>query len=642
MKRIFFSVALVIAFGATGANAENQIGTITNPRLIPDSIIVSANRKPTPVSQIGSSVTVINEDDIKKSQSLMVSDLLRAVPGVDVVQSGGLGRNTSIFLRGANSHHTLVIIDGVEMNDPSSPNGNFDFAHLNVSNIERIEILRGSQSVLYGSDAVGGVIQIFTKRGFGLPKAEFNVEGGSFNSFNESAIVSGSSGEIDYALFVARKDTDGISASNKHLGSVEKDGYENSEFSGRIGISLPRNIDLSISSRIVNAKADIDQSSGILDDPNFTNDSKARSVSVALSRVEPDKLWKPSIGLSIYDKKFNSIDEFDSDHPDISSIFNTDGRKIKLSTLHAFDFASNSSLTFGAETESEEFNSTYESVSAWGPYADTVREVDSRISSAYLLEEYSFNNKLYATVGLRYDYQDNFKEKVTYRLTSAYRFDELDLKLKANYGTGFKSPSLYQMFHQLYGNVDLEPEESKGWEIGFEKSFRQIGFDLSVTYFDNEYENLITLDENTFRSININKVISSGIEISATYSKEKYSVSFDYSYVDTKNKTNDAPIIRRPKNKFGLTSSFRPVSKVGLSIHLLYVGDREDFDFRPFPAELVSLENYTLTNFTMSYDLLSWMTIQGRVQNLFDVKYEEVFTYGTPERSVFVGFKLKS
>lgn len=540
MKRFFMLVALIIAFGAKGTRAENQSGTINNPKQLNDSVVVTANRNLTPLREIASSVTVITSDEISLSQKTMVSDLLRSVPGIDVVQSGGIGRSTSVFLRGANSHHTLVIIDGVEMNDPSSPNGYFDFAHLTVDNIERIEILRGAQSVLYGSDAIGGVIQIFSKEGSGKNSIKFNSETGTYSTYNESLQLSGSKNNMQYSLSLSRRDSDGFSATSAAVGSSESDGYRNSSFSANFGYSLSQSYSLGLNLGATNGNADIDKSFGNLDDPNYYNSAKSRILSLNFGKNSKNSSWSMNSRLSIMNSKLESKDDYDRINNLDFSVLNSEGGKVKFETQFLFEISETVKLTVGEETEKEKYNSSYFSRSIWGPYADTVKEVKSSTSGLFALSEFSFNNNWFITMGVRVDYHEKFKEVATFRITSAYLFEKQMLKLKANYGTGFKTPSLFQLFHQLYGNPDLSPEKSKSWEVGLEKYHQN--FSIGFTYFDSDLKDLVALDPITFRSVNISKVTSSGTEYFAHFKNNDFTAKLEYTFTRNKNLSDNAPI----------------------------------------------------------------------------------------------------
>ncbi len=342
MKRFFMATLLFIIFGATGTEAKSKSGTIKNPKQIPDSIVISANRFPTPLEKNANSVTIITEDEIEQSQALMVSDLLKQVPGVDVVRSGGAGSQTSIFMRGTNSNHTLVIIDGVEMNNPSTPTTSFDFGSLNVNNIQRIEILRGPQSVLYGSDAVGGVIQIFTKRGFGKLQTEISAEAGSYNTKTESIHLSGNQEIIDYSLFISRKDSDGFSAIRKDAGGVEKDGFKSTDVIANFSVQLFNNYELNVNGQYVNSKTDLDKFDGILDDPNYVSEQNMKSLSLRFKSFETNsKYFKPEVAFTFSDQDLQNNNEIDVSHPEDSSASNNNGKRIKVSAFNIMNLYEN-------------------------------------------------------------------------------------------------------------------------------------------------------------------------------------------------------------------------------------------------------------------------------------------------------------
>ena len=639
MKRFFVAVSFILALGATGVKADNESGTIDNPKQIPDSITISANRNATPLSQIASTVTIISEKEIEASQAVMVSDLLRSVPGLDVVQTGGMGRQTSVFLRGANSNHTLVIIDGVEMNSPSSPTTSFDFAHLNIDNIERIEILRGSQSVLYGSEAIGGVINVFTKRGFGKLQAELKSEIGSYNTFSESAQISGNSNKIDYSIYLSRKDSDGFSAVCEDAGGIEKDGYENTEFSGRVGIQLDNNYEMTFIGRSIDATADIDQSFGILDDPNYVSQSKINSFAFGITSHSTNKCFNPKFDFNVQKQELASIDLVDTAHGVNSSTFNADGKKIKTSLLNQFLLHENSKLLFGVEFEVESFSSDYFSNGFFGPYGDTIAEVDAQTFGLFLLEEAQLNDNWSLTAGLRYDNHEDFGDVITYRFSSAFTLPNSKLKIKANIGSGFKAPSLFQLNHEYYGNPDLQPEESVGWEFGFENTTKNNQISFGALYFSNQFKELIGYDL-AFCSINIAKASSEGVELYGQLNFNNSSARIDYTYSKTKDKTTDAPILRRPEHKVNLNFDQSITDALKTKLQILSVSKRNDTDFRPYPYEDVVLEAYKLINISASYNVMNNLTLTGRVHNLFDEDYEEVLTYNTAGRSLYGGIKV--
>ena len=634
MRRVFVITSLLLISGAMGARSKETKGTETNPHQLSDSIVVTANRKPTPRREIGSSVTVITPDQAGTGRGQSVAELLRSVPGVDVVQSGGPGKSTSVFLRGANSHHTLVIIDGVEMNDPSTSNGAFDFANLDADHIERIEILRGSHGVLYGSDAIGGVIQIFSKRGQGdKSQIEIVAEAGSYATFHESIRISGRRSRLDYSVLLGRRDSDGFTSTSSDFGSVEPDGFGSTEVSGQIGLDLTRGYNLRVSGRSMKAITAIDESWGTLDDPNYENETRTRSANLNLHRSGDGQRWFPSIDISYLNQEYLSTNQTDPTHPDDESEYHAEGSRLKLSTQHSLTLDPAFGITVGAEIEEEKYSSERFSDGAWGPSGDTVSEQRARTGSVYLLNELSQANRLFVTMGARLDHHNQFGNEVTWRITSAYLLESHDIKLRASAGNGFKSPTLFQLFHPTWGNPGLQAETSRSWEVGFEKSFGLSGVSLSGTYFDNRFKNLIGTDPDTYQSININEAKSNGFEIEWEYLTSATRLRFQFNHTRTKNVTNEAPILRRPANKFSLSAYQRLSEQFSISAKLLQVGQRTDMNFIDFPSATVTLDKFWLVDLGLRCRLTQSLVLRGRIKNLFDSDYVEVYSYSTSGRT---------
>ena len=646
MKRFFVVALFVLAVGAKGTTAVNESGTVTNPKQIPDSIVISSNKFPTAIEKDASSVTILSNEDIKNSHTVLVSELLKQVPGLNIVRSGGAGGQTSVFMRGTNSNHTLVIIDGVEMNNPSSATTSFDFGSLNSSNIERIEILRGPQSVLYGSDAIGGVIQIFTKRGFGNLKTELSAEGGAYNSYNESVRISGSEDKIDYSLFLARKDSDGFSSIREDAGATEKDQFKSTDAVANIGYQIDKNYELNLNYQLIDANADIDQTFGVLDDPNSTTENKTNNFRLRFKNYnEQETTFKPEFSVAFTNQKVKTLNPEDDTHVGDNSFYDAQGKRIKFSAQNVMKAVYNIQSIIGLEYEEERFSSTYQSSYVdyftnsliWSN--DDIAEVSTSTISMYALDEWTATDKLSLSAGLRYDNHEDFGSQVTYRFTSLYKFQPIGLTIKGTIGSAFKAPSLYQLNHSLYGNKNLQPEENLGWEIGFEKTSPDKVFLFGVTYFSNEIDNLIGYDEN-FVSINIAEASSKGIEAFAGLNFRSSSVLFNVTYNDVKDKTNQSKILRRPKEKISLKINQQLSSALQASLLVLSVGDRYDRDFRPWPYEDIILEGYTTVNMTASYKILQNAELTGRIDNVFNVDYQDVLTYNTPKRSGYVGLRI--
>ncbi len=638
MKR-FLVLVLLTLVGASGAVGEDSTGTINNPYQFDDSVVVSANRKPGLISKTGSSVTVVSSEQISKSQAMQVIDLLGTIPGVDVVRSGGMGQTTSLFLRGASSRHTLVLIDGVNVNNPSS--GSFDFGHLNLSNVERIEIVRGPQSVLYGSDAIGGLVQIFTKRGYGSPKITLRARGGSFGTYSEAISLSGSLPRLSYSFGLSRLDSDGFSATEREGEPGEKDAYSITSLSGRLGLLLGSKFNLSGSFRMDDSEVDIDKSFGVFDDSNAVVDNRNISGTVRFEMKEAEALWQPSLAFKFMKNEYNSVDGHDPVHSVDSSDYLTEGKRFEVVTEHHLNISDRLNLSFGGEINWEYFESnSYSEYIGWQDTIvhayDTIHEQSSKTVSIYELNEFRLTENLHSTIGVRYSDHDAFGDILTYRLTALYDMPEATSKFRVTYGSGFKAPTLYELNHPTYGNPELSPEESKGWEVGFEKSIESVGLTLGMLVFKNSYDSLIGYDPLTFVSINIENAESKGHELSLSLKREKYSLSADYTYTDSH---GSKPILRRPKHKLGFNLLAAPHEKIDLMFSVRHTGDRDDFDFIPFPAEAVELEAYTTAKAGLTYKINNQFRVQGLIDNILDEKYNEVLYYKSAPRSISVGFE---
>jgi len=613
-----------------------------------EEVVVTATRVETPIEEIASSMTVISSKEIERKQKATVLEVLRGIPGLDVVQTGGVGRETSIFIRGANSEHTLVMIDGVEVNDPMSPKRSYEFAHLTVDNIERIEILRGPQSTLYGSDAIGGVIHIITKKGEGKPKFFLSAEGGSYTTFRETTGVSGGDKLVNYSLALSRFDTDGISAASKKDGNYEKDGYENTSLSTRLGFTPLENLNIDFILRYVGTESEIDGWDFIrgvpMDDPNYVAKSKHFLFRPQVGLSLFDNCWVQKLGFSISQHNRDYKNKKDPQYPFFEK-GHYDGQLLKFDWQHNLQLHKTSSLTFGFEYEEEEGKSKYYSDGSLSLFPKKT----ANIKGYYIQDQIKLWDRLFATLGLRIDDHSRFGTETTYRIAPAYLIKETGTKIKGTFGTGFKAPSLYQLFAPAFyfwevrypvGNKDLNPEKSKGWDFGVEQDLFKDRVTLGATYFRNDFKDLIDYATG-IGYINIAKAESEGLELFASVKPiDDLTLRVNYTYTDTEDKITGEDLLRRPKNKFGIDLNYHFLKKGNANLAVIYVGKRNDTDFTVYPSRIIKLDRYTLVNLSASYDITKNFQLFGRIENLFDKDYEEAKGYGTPGLSFFGGIKL--
>ena len=638
MHNKIFTFLIVLSVGLS-AQQES-----VNTKL--SEVLVTATKTQTTAIEVASSYSIITSAELTRLQKNNALDALRSIEGISITQQGGPGKISSIFTRGANSNHTLVLIDGIEMNDASSTNNAYDLASLMVSNIERIEIVRGPQSTLYGSEAMAGVVNIITKSGNGKPEYSLFSEGGSNNHFSGSLAANGSYNFMNYAFNVSRLQTDGISSISKKFGATEKDNYENVSAAAKVTFNLLSNLNVDLNYRYTFAEAGIDQSDPDGDDPNYTYDVEENVFGLNTNFALLQNKWKGKLYSGITRKISHAIDKVDEVRPDVSSNNYSDATRLKYGIQNVFTFIPLNKIILGFETEVERARTSFRSDGQWGPFESQFPEESVKTQSAYLQNQIKPFKNFFATLGVRLDDHQKFGSKVTYRIAPAYYISQTATKIKATYGTGYKAPSLFYLFDPAFGNPDLKPEESTGWDIGFEQFLLSNNISVGITYFNIDFDELIGFDEN-FVTVNIDKAETKGIEFTASYDNQSnVIIRLNATYTEAMDKSpgvskENEDLIRRPKYKANVNFNYAPMDKLNLNLGVRYVGERFDTDFSAFPAARVVLKSYVLTDFAVSYKLFDFLSLRGRVENVFDEDYEEILFYGTLGRSFYLGFGLE-
>ena len=632
MKQFFFLIILLISFQSFG-----QTDTL-NSELT--EITISANKYETSLFRTASSISVISSKQISESQNNSVVDLLKTIPGVSVSQQGGTGKLSSVFMRGANSNFLLVMIDNVEINDPSSSNNGFDFSVLQTSDIDRIEIVRGPQSTLYGSEAAAGVINIITKSGKGDPKFSLRGEGGINNFYNGSISANGESSGFNYLLNFSRLQTDAISSIKGK--DFETDGYTNNSGFVKLGYEIMNNLSVSFSYKYSDSETDLDQSEKGGDDPNFTSDLKSHLFSLNLRGTFLDGKWESFVRGSIYTNEINALDEFDFAHPATSSKSNYSGNRLSFNWQNNIKLVDNNLITIGIDHKNDEAESNYHSEGSWGPFDSNFPKTGISTSGIYLQDFITYKN-FSATAGFRYDNNEKFGSVSTFRIAPMYFVKETNTKLKGTYGTGFKAPSLFNLFAPLYGNIALRPEKSEGWDLGFEQFLFNNKLVVGLTYFNMQFEDMLGFDE-TFKSININEAETKGFEAMLSFNDfYGFSLNTSYTYNETYNvstpELSDEQLIRRPKNQLALNLSYNN-KNLNMSITVKNSGEKFDNDFSQFPTARIALKGYTLVDLKAAYSITEFLSLHGRIENLFDEQYEDILFYGTMGRAGYLGFEF--
>ncbi len=638
MKRnIFFAF---VFFASTFAlNAQNNLKYKLRV------IVVSANRTNTPEKELANSITIITAKQIKALRKNSLIDILKDAPGLTVIESGNHGSLTSVFLRGAGSQHTLVLINGIKVNDPTSPVGGFDFSNISPDEIQRIEIIRGPQSTLYGSDAIAGVINIITNAKYAGREISLLAEGGSNSYYRTNVSARGSSDGFFYNVDFSRQASKGFSIIKNPHGNSERDGYSKNVFSFNAGYSFTKSLNANFYYRYSLKKADLDDTFGFIDDPNYTTNSENHLFNLNLNWNSFNDKWRQSFKASYSKGATHTVNPKDNLSSAFSKSFNY-GKRFQFTWQNNFYFIKNNVVTVGLENLIEKSTTSYYSVTQWGPYKSLFPEKEAVTNSVYFQDMFKYKGKLFVTAGVRYDRHKRFGGVATYRIAPAYYISSTATKLKFTYGTGFKAPSLFDLYDANYGNPDLKPEKSTGWDFGIEQFLFHYTLSFSLTYYNTQLEDLIGFDSK-FKAININKAASTGIEFEINWKPSKtLNGNLTYTYTKALNKSPNDPekdlqLLRRPRNKITLALNYLPMSKLNVGLDYNYVGVRYDKNYNAFPIKRVELKNYSLLNAAVNYKLNKALTFYLRFVNLLNAKYHQVFGISTLGRSFYGGVNVK-
>jgi vitamin B12 transporter len=596
-----------------------------------ETLVVSATRIATPAAQLGSSVTVITAADIATEQLRTVSDVLKLVPGLNVVQSGGPGGVTSVFMRGTNSNHTKVLIDGIDVGDPSNSGATFDFGQLLASDIERIEVLRGPQSGLYGSDAIGGVISITTRSGNGPFNLAGSVEGGTFRTNNETVSVGGSSDQFQYAANVEHLHAGAVPVTPLDLllpGEPRNADYEdNVTASTRLGYSVTPGFDLNLVGRFTDAHYAF-TGDDPFSFPSFPSALQSKSdTSQYYTRlsghlVSFDGVLDETMGVAYSSAWTLNLD------PNFGASVNT-GDRVKFDWQGAVRLSGEETLVLDAE---HAHDAIHEPISA---------EVNDNAGAVELQSHWS--DRLYSALNLRYDDNDRFGSKVTWRFAPAYVITESDTRFSASAGTGFKAPTLGELFQNFppyfFANPDLKPETSTGYDLGVEQGLFNKAVQVGATWFRNDIRNLITTDETGTTYANVGRAITQGVESFIAWQPlQALHLRADYTFTQADDDILHEELLRRPKHKATLNAAWQMSDAVSVDTTVLYVGSWIDGN-RDFSIPRLTAPAYTTVNVAVNYAVLNHLSVFGRIDNLFDRRYQDPVGFLQPALGLFVGMR---
>jgi vitamin B12 transporter len=607
------------------------------------ALVVSPTATETPVDQVASSVTVITAKDLERDQRRTAPDALSTVPGLNVVQSGGPGGLTSVFTRGTNANHTKVLIDGIDVSDPSNPARVFDLGQLLTYDIQQIEVLRGPQSGLYGADALGGVISIITKKGEGPPRATGMIEGGSFGTFNQTAGLSGSEERFNYAFNVAHfRATDVPVTPLELLPPGQKaigNNYDNITYSTKLGVDLTENLTLNAVARYTDATVHFTGDS--FDPVTFSSSPAAAQSTQTVHQLftRGEAVWSVLDGRikNYFGVNYTNHWNYNISPGDVAATITT-GDRVKYDWHAVTRLAPYHTVIVGAEHETETLQTSTVS-------AQNVNK------AGYVELQSQFANRLFLVENIRQDDNDRFGEHPTFRLAPALIIPITETKLKGSYGTGFKAPTLNQLFVSFpafffFANPNLKPEESVGYDAGFEQPLFNDRVRFGSTYFHNDITNLIqpVFDSATFTSTNTNigRGRTEGTEnFVAARLTDSVRVRADYTFTRAVDVTTGLELLRRPREKWSTSVIWNPIEQLTLSATVLHTGSFIDVS-RDFSIPRLLAPAYTVVNVAADYAISDQIKVFGRVDNLFNVHYQNPTGFLQPGLGIYGGMRVAS
>ncbi|MDB5510864.1 MAG: hypothetical protein JWR08_347 [Enterovirga sp.] len=624
---------------------------------LPD-IVVTADRRAEPIGRSASAISVLTREELQSFNPTSLVDALRSVPGLDVSETGGPGSTTAVRLRGANSGQTLVLIDGIRVNDPVSASGEFDFSTLLPTAIDRIEVLRGPQSALYGSDAIGGVINITTRSGRGEPRFESRTEAGAYGTVNTSTSASGSIGPWSFAANGGGQKSAGFSRYGYRVGQLERkfpffepDGFNRYGGYGRLGYDAGEGVKLEMGMMSSRTSAEYDAASSTL---------PRNVVATGAGRIFPDtpanairqlsQIWaRATAETGPVDHSFQVYaNQTDRDFRDVSyrtstalattTSGRTEFRGDRVGTEYQGDlkFDAFGSLTFGGRIETEKAT-TFST-----PLLPTLRarsrtlEAEQTTKSVFALYQLPIGERIILSAGGRHDEVDA-RSFDTWRATGAFLIPETGTKLRASGGTGGKAPTLYQLFEPTFGNAALSPETSIGWDAGVDQTLFDGRVTLSATVFGNRFNDLIEFNSATSRYFNVARARTSGVELEGgiVLWPELLRMTGNYTYLDSEDERTGLSLQRRPRHSGRIGFPITPAPGLLIEPRITMVSQRFSGNNETLP-----LVPYARLDIYAEYKIDNTWKVFGRVENVTDTRYQEILNYGTTGRAAYAGLSV--
>ncbi len=610
MKKL--SISLALCFATAAFSSQTKLAPI----------VITASKSTQSLKSVTSNIDIITSQEIKERGFMTLTQALSTIAGIQVLQNGGLGKSSSVKLRGFDSKMVLVLIDGVRYNDPTSVSG-ANFSHILIDDIDRIEILKGAQSGIWGADASAGVINIITKKAKseGISATLFG-EYGSFNTKKYGFNSAFKRGGFDLSFDIVKLDSDGFSAKvpdGRDVDDFEDDGYENITSNIKVGYDI----------------TDHDRIEGFYNYIDATNEYDGYNkdaVAAANDALSKTDIKEQLYGVN-YKHSFSNADlkiyanrsKFEREYATGFSK-NFDGSVDEVGVNSKIDYTDDGFISLGVDHKKfEHKNKIDKSYKNQGVFVTNTNEFNGFIDGSTIVSE-----------SLRYDKFDAFENKLTYKVGLKHIHKKIEgLWSSFNYATAYNVPSLYQLYDSYAGNENLDPQKTKGWDI----SLNYKG--ASVTYFDNTVDDIIDYDFTTNKYANISgKSTFRGVEFSYSGMVEDLALSyaFNYTYLQAKDK-DDNTLPRRAKNSANLTIDYYGIEDTHIGILTRFMGTREKSPYDTNPDK--EYPSFTVVDLSADYKIDPKLSLYARIDNLLDKKYQEISGYATSKRAFYLGFRYK-
>jgi len=609
-------------------------------------IVIAPSKKPQSISTVGSSVTVFDSSFFENSNDLFLGNALAdGVTSANFFQNGGQGSTSAIQLRGIPKRYSTVYIDGVKMSDPASVSNDYDFNHILTNQIERVEILKGNQSSVYGSGAIGGTINITTKKGEPGFQKKLHYNNGSHGTNDLSLSFSGADENDNFYIGLERFQTEGLSAMTHN---DEKDRYRNNTLVANYARKFSDKIDFKSNLRVAETYNQYDK------EQDTTAATHDEDLDAMQSSSNVSLVYKPNSQFSNKITLANTYIERIAAGTTTSG--NNDGQdnyygdRYALLYSGAYDFNLDNSVVFGFEREDEQLNFNKNMTGS--------KKKDAHVTSSYFDYQSRISNNIYATFGSRFDEHKHAGNEDSHRVTMAYLFDDKSTKLKSSYGTGFRFPSLFELNFLNSFNSSMKAENSESFDFGIEKSFSNLGLSIDTSYFNILYDDVLEGwkgYEGTWATNNFpgGTVKSQGLELVSKWKKsEKLNFGLNYTYTSTydgaeqddpdKNQSyHDSRLVRVPRHMLNLETNFKVPGYENFDLTLKTKWSDNSRDYgngnRTFSDE--SLDDYLVNDLLVKYNLLDNYKIFFNINNILDEKYETVRDYSQMDRSYNFGIR---